>query len=225
MDRMMLEQVRKPSPLDRRAAVLRRRQQVLIAALEVFASRGYHDAAMDEIARRAGMSKPVLYKHFPSKLDLYLAVLQSRLETLAFAVHRAAATGDKSTRLRAVIQAYFDLADTDTAGFRLIFDSPVATEPSVEWRLRRTTAHCVEAITVAIAPGGASTDEHRVLATATALIGIIRFTASTWIDMNRAVPKREAVDTTFDLCWGGLSRIPLRRPYSQKSPTTGDDAG
>src|SRR5580693_10508456 len=52
-----------------------RRRQLLDAALEVFVSQGYHAAAMDEIAERAGVSKPVLYQHFPGKLDLYLALL------------------------------------------------------------------------------------------------------------------------------------------------------
>ena len=52
-----------------------RRGQLLIAASEVFVDRGYHAAGMDEIADRAGVSKPVLYQHFSSKLELYLAVL------------------------------------------------------------------------------------------------------------------------------------------------------
>ena len=52
-----------------------RRAQLLQAAHDVFVANGYHAAAMDEIADRAGVSKPVLYQHFPGKLDLYLALL------------------------------------------------------------------------------------------------------------------------------------------------------
>ena len=52
-----------------------RRAQLLHVALDVFAESGYHAASMDEIAERAGVSKPVLYQHFPGKLDLYLALL------------------------------------------------------------------------------------------------------------------------------------------------------
>jgi len=52
-----------------------RRAQLLDAASEVFTTRGYHAAAMDDIADAAGVSKPVLYQHFESKLDLYLALL------------------------------------------------------------------------------------------------------------------------------------------------------
>src|SRR5438445_13399728 len=59
-----------------------RRRQLLDAALEVFVSQGYHAAAMDEIAERAGVSKPVLYQHFPGKLELYLALLDESVGTL-----------------------------------------------------------------------------------------------------------------------------------------------
>ncbi|MFL6128589.1 MAG: TetR/AcrR family transcriptional regulator, partial [Mycobacteriales bacterium] len=52
-----------------------RRKQLMAAAQEVFVAQGYHAAAMDDIADRAGVSKPVLYQHFPGKLDLYLALL------------------------------------------------------------------------------------------------------------------------------------------------------
>ena len=58
-----------------------RRAQLLVAALEVFTASGYHSAAMDEIADRAKVSKPVLYQHFPSKLDLYLAVLDLHIDS------------------------------------------------------------------------------------------------------------------------------------------------
>ena len=66
-----------------------RRRQLLDAALEVFVSQGYHAAAMDEIAERAGVSKPVLYQHFPGKLDLYLALLDQSVDELVGAVRDA----------------------------------------------------------------------------------------------------------------------------------------
>ena len=63
----------RPTRLPRSA----RRKQLLEAAQEVFVAQGYHAAAMDDIAERAGVSKPVLYQHFPGKLDLYLALLDN----------------------------------------------------------------------------------------------------------------------------------------------------
>ena len=59
-----------------------RRAQLLESALEVFVAQGYHAAAMDDIADRAGVSKPVLYQHFPGKLELYLALLDQSCDTI-----------------------------------------------------------------------------------------------------------------------------------------------
>ena len=66
-----------------------RRRQLLTAAQEVFVAQGYHAAAMDEIAERAGVSKPVLYQHFPGKQELYLALLDESVEQLIDAVRTA----------------------------------------------------------------------------------------------------------------------------------------
>ena len=59
-----------------------RRAQLLEAAQAAFVESGYYAAAMDDIAERAGVSKPVLYQHFPSKLELYLALLDDRASEL-----------------------------------------------------------------------------------------------------------------------------------------------
>ena len=59
-----------------------RRTQLLEAAQAAFVESGYHAAAMDDIAERAGVSKPVLYQHFPGKLELYLALLDTHCEIL-----------------------------------------------------------------------------------------------------------------------------------------------
>src|SRR5438552_14339759 len=86
-----------------------RRKQLLAAAQEVFVANGYHAAAMDDIADRAGVSKPVLYQHFPSKLDLYVALLDQHVEVLGERVRGAlASTDDNKERVTACIAAYFD---------------------------------------------------------------------------------------------------------------------
>src|SRR5580698_4693928 len=91
-----------------------RRKQLLAAAQEVFVANGYHAAAMDDIAERAGVSKPVLYQHFPGKLDLYLALLDTQADALAAAVIDAlAGTTDNSARIHSVLSAYFDFVDRD----------------------------------------------------------------------------------------------------------------
>src|ERR671938_1071254 len=89
-----------------------RRKQLLAAAQQIFVAQGYHAAAMDDIAERAGVSKPVLYQHFPGKLELYLALLDTHCDALLDRVRQAmAATTDNKERVRNAIQAYFDFVD------------------------------------------------------------------------------------------------------------------
>ena len=124
-----------------------RRGQLLIAASEVFVDRGYHAAGMDEIADRAGVSKPVLYQHFSSKLELYLAVLQRHVENLVSGVRQALrTTTDNRQRLRAAVQAFFDFIEHDSQGYRLIFENDYVTEPQVlprsRWPPSRVPTRC-----------------------------------------------------------------------------------
>src|SRR5262245_66524587 len=101
---------------------------------------------MDDIADRAGVSKPVLYQHFPSKLELYLALLDSSCDSLTDAVRSAlASTHDNKLRVQATMQAYFDFVDDDMAAFRLVFASDLTGEPAVAARVDRVSRWCAEA--------------------------------------------------------------------------------
>ena len=124
-----------------------RREQLLEAASEVFVDRGYHAAGMDEIADRAGVSKPVLYQHFTSKLDLYLAVLAQHVEILVGGVRQALrTTTDNQQRLRAAVQAFFDYIEHDSQGYRLIFQNDYVAEPQVAAQVKVATDACSDAV-------------------------------------------------------------------------------
>src|SRR5438105_8967463 len=129
-----------------------RRRQLLGAAQEVFVEQGYHSAAMDDIAERAGVSKPVLYQHFPGKLDLYLALLDQHCESLLQAIRTAlASTTDNKMRVRATMDAYFAYVEDDGGAFRLVFESDLTNEPAVRERVDKVTTECAEAICEVIA--------------------------------------------------------------------------
>ena len=139
--------------LDSRARLPRdeRRAILLTAALEVFTVSGYHAASMDEIADRANVSKPVLYQHFPSKLDLYLAVLDLHIDSLVFALQKAiASTKENKNRVKATVDAYFGFIDDEGGAFRLLFESDMSVEPQVRERLNRMTYDCAVAVSAVI---------------------------------------------------------------------------
>jgi AcrR family transcriptional regulator len=123
-----------------------RRAQLLDAALGVFVENGYHAAAMDDIAARAGVSKPVLYQHFPGKLELYLALIDQHTGELEQLVRDALALSDNKARINTMTRAYFDFVGQEGAAFRLIFESDLANEPEVRKRLDQIDLTCAEAM-------------------------------------------------------------------------------
>lgn len=188
-----------------------RRGQLLIAASEVFVDRGYHAAGMDEIAERAGVSKPILYQHFASKLELYLAVLARHVDNLVSGVRQALrTTTDNRQRLRAAVQAFFDFIEHDGQGYRLIFENDNVAEPQVAVQVRVATESCIDAI-FDLVSRDSGLDPHRARAVAVGLVAISVDCARYWLDSDRPISKDDAVDGTVAFAWGGLSHVPLTR--------------
>lgn len=187
-----------------------RRAQLLEAASEVFVTRGFHAAGMDEIADCAGVSKPVLYQHFPGKLELYCAVLQNYVDVLINGVRQALrSTTDNRQRVRAAVQAFFDFVDNDSQGFRLVFESDLMGEPEVARRVEQATEACVDAV-FDLVSHDSGLDPYRARILAVGLVGTSQFTARYWLDAARPITKEDAVDTTVALAWGGLKHVPLQ---------------
>ena len=188
-----------------------RRDQLLVTASEVFVDRGYHAAGMDEIADRAGVSKPVLYQHFSSKLDLYLAVLQQHVDILVSGVRQALrTTTDNRQRLRAAVQAFFDFIEHDSQGYRLIFENDNVSEPQVAGQVKVATEACTDAVFDLISRDS-GLEAHRARMIAVGLVGISVDCARYWLDADRPISKEAAVEGTVQFAWGGLSHVPLTR--------------
>ena len=189
-----------------------RRRQLLGAAQEVFVAHGYHAAAMDDIADRAGVSKPVLYQHFPSKLDLYVALLDQHVEVLGEQVRGAlASTDDNKERVTACIAAYFDFVDDPGGAFRLVFESDLRNEPAVRERVERSLQISIDALADTIARDtGLSRSESELLSCG--LAGLAEVSARWWLtsepDGGDRVAKARAVELLAALAWRGISGYP-----------------
>lgn len=189
-----------------------RRAQLLVAALEVFTVAGYHSAAMDEIADRANVSKPVLYQHFPSKLDLYLAVLDLHIDSLVFAIQKAIASNrENSSRVAATVEAYFGFIDSEGEAFRLLFESDMNLEPQVRERLNRMTYDCAAAVSAVISiDTGLGKEESMMLAVG--IIGTVQTTARHWLDRDGKIDRKRATELVMNLIWRGISGFPKSKP-------------
>lgn len=198
------EQVPRGTRLPRQA----RRKQLLGAAQEVFVAQGYHGAAMDDIAERAGVSKPVLYQHFPGKLDLYLALLDEHAADLTRKVRVALqSTTDNKARVAACVAAYFEFVDGDGEAFRLVFESDLRNDPAVRSRVEQMTQDCVSAIAETIAHDtGFREEEARLLSVG--LAGLAEVGARWWLASEGVLSKDRAVELISTLSWRGISGSP-----------------
>lgn len=200
-----------------------RRAQLLDAARTAFVTQGYHAAAMDDIAERAGVSKPVLYQHFPSKQDLYLALLDESVESLTGAVRDALqSTEDNRERVAATIRAYFDFVDDPDGAYRLVFESDLVNVEEVRRRVERADEMCAAQVAVVIA-ADTGLSENEAMLLATGLTGMAETAARRWLRNRRALPKAVAAALVQDLIWRGISAFPRReRPSGAESrPTHG----
>jgi AcrR family transcriptional regulator len=185
-----------------------RRRQLLDAALEVFVSQGYHAAAMDEIAERAGVSKPVLYQHFPGKLELYLALLDESVDTLVETVRDALRSNpDPKQRVAATFGAYFEYVGGKGQAYRLVFESDLSNESAVRDRLDRGTRECAEMVSRAVREdAGLSDDEAYLLSVG--LVGMAQITARYWLGTRDRIPREAAEQLVARLAWRGISGWP-----------------
>jgi AcrR family transcriptional regulator len=187
-----------------------RRKQLLAAAQEVFVAQGYHAAAMDDIAERAGVSKPVLYQHFPGKLELYLALLDTHCDALVGKIRGAmTATTDNKERVAGAVRAYFEFVGDESEAFRLVLESDLRNEAAVRERVDRVERLCIDAITETImADTGVSRAPAELLAAG--LVGAAITAAQFWLAGGRKVPKEDAERLLSALSWRGIASFPLQ---------------
>jgi len=187
-----------------------RRLQLLRAARDVFVAQGFHAAAMDDIADRAGVSKPVLYQHFPGKRELYLALLEQQVDELTDRVRQAmAGTGSNRVRVAGTVGAYFDFVAAEGEAFRLVFESDLRNDPDVRTLADRGAQSCIEAIAEVIA-ADTGADPERALLLASGLTGLCETSARWWLAQRGTVSRDEAVQLMQALAWRGISGFPLR---------------
>jgi AcrR family transcriptional regulator len=163
---------------------------------------------MDTIAQQAGISKPVLYQHFPGKLELYLALLDAGSEALEEAVRKAlASTDDNQERVNATIRAYFAfMADPDST-FRLVFESDLTAEPAVRERVDAATHACAVAVSQVIAED-TRLDHESAMLLAAGLTGAAQVAARWWLTHDGTLGRSAAEELVAALAWRGIGGFP-----------------
>jgi AcrR family transcriptional regulator len=98
-----------------------RRVLIVEAAGRLFGERGYDGTRLDEVAAAAGVTKPVLYRHFSDKTALYLALLERHRDDLGSFAGAIPATGTLEQRLRVVIEIWLDYVQAHAYAWKMLF--------------------------------------------------------------------------------------------------------
>jgi AcrR family transcriptional regulator len=184
-----------------RLSAPQRRSQLLAVAGRLFAEQGFHGLSMEQLADAAGVSKPVLYQHFPSKRELYLALVNDAAEELQDQVRKALeGTTDNEARVEASIAAYFDFVEDQR--FQLLFGTAEMNDDAVRGAVDGALARIASVIGQLIAEdAGLSVESANFLASG--VRGLASEGARYWIE-HREVDKADAVRLLSRLVWRGL---------------------
>lgn len=185
-----------------------RRAQLLHSARAIFVSQGYHATSMDDIADSAGVSKPVLYQHFSSKLALYRALLEESAAEMVRSVEQAiAASEDNAIRVQQAVAAYFGFVADEGQAYRLVFESDLRGDPEVAAIVDRATDACLATISDTIT-ADTGTDEASARLLAAGLVGLSQVSARYWLGQHEPMDRSRAVALLSELAWRGISHFP-----------------
>ena len=195
----------------RRLTAEARRAQLLSVAREVFAEDGYPGAAMEKIAQRAGVTKPVLYQHFEGKKELYLALLDSDMSRLLAQVSGAIESAhDNPSRIRKGLAAYFNYIEANVDSFRLLFRETMGADPEFRESIDRFHDAAATSIGAIIADETGKSQELAELL-ARGIMGMSEAAATWWLDRKQEIEKAELVESLAELAWRGLAALPRRK--------------
>jgi AcrR family transcriptional regulator len=183
-----------------------RREQLLDIGRTLFAEKGFEGTSVEEIAAKAGVSKPVVYEHFGGKEGLYAVVVDREMRQLLDMVTSALTAGHPRELLEQAAFALLDYIERYTDGFRiLVRDSPVAQSTGTFASLISDIATQVEDI-LGLEFKARGFDPKLAPLYAQALVGMVALTGQWWVDARRP-KKAEVAAHLVNLAWHGLDGL------------------
>lgn len=192
----------------RRLTAQRRREILLAAACKVFAARGFHSASIDEIAKEAGITKPVLYHHFASKQDLHNAAFEHYAQQLLAAAAGRGLQGTLPERIHDIVAGMFAFAHTNPDAWRLLLGD--ATDPEtarLQQQLRAAGTH-VSAARLLQEPGFKPKPGLSRSQAAEVIAQLVRSAVDGLVNWSLTHPKvsrAHLTATATDVLWAGLT--------------------
>ena len=183
-----------------------RRHQLINVARSLFAERGYEGTSIEEVAQRAGVSKPVVYEHFGGKEGLYAVVVDREMTALLDGVTSSLTNNRYRPRVEQVVLALLTYVEERADGFRLLLrDAPASVSSGTYLSLINDAVSQVASI-LAGDFSRRGLDPELAPLYAQALVGSVTLTAQWWLDARQ--PKKEVVAAHLvNMMWNGLTNL------------------
>lgn len=195
-----------------------RREQLIGIGRSLFADNGFEGTTVEEIAAKAGVSKPVVYEHFGGKEGLYAVVVDREIRTLLDGITTALTTPATSSKglIELAALALLDYVESSTDGFRiLVRDSPTGQSTGSFASLISDVASQVEHLLGAKFKE-AGLDSRAAPMYAQMLVGMVALTGQWWLD-SRKFKKADVAAHLVNLAWNGLAGMEARPRLSAKT--------
>lgn len=201
------EKAETPAAARSRMTGKQRREQLIEIGRKLFADKGFEGTTVEEIAAKAGVSKPVVYEHFGGKEGLYAVVVDREIRTLLDGITGALTTrGSSRALLEQAALALLDYIEGSTDGFRiLVRDSPTGQSTGSFASLISDVASQVEHI-LAAEFKRQKLDPKTAPIYAQMLVGMVALTGQWWLD-SRKFKKADVAAHLVNLAWNGLAGL------------------
>jgi AcrR family transcriptional regulator len=188
-----------------------REEQLLEVAEQAFGTQGYQGTSIEDIARMAGVTRPVVYDHFGSKEGIYLACVRRARAELERLINEAAdTTNDPGEQLWGGINAYFEFVERHGRAWDVLFGQGSAVAgPAAEevTRQRFATVHGIaELLTPFVSNVGTEVDAQAIEALAHALSGSGEQLAKWWRH-NPHLTREQVAGYHMAFAWLGLQQL------------------
>jgi AcrR family transcriptional regulator len=198
----------------RRMSSSDRRAQLIEVGRSVFASNGFDGTSVEEIAKRAKVSKPIVYEHFGGKEGLYAVVVDREMDYVVRRLAEAISTGTPRERVESASLAFLRYVKDHPDGFAVLSqDSPLTSNKGSMSSLLNDVAERVGDVFVQSFKD-AGYDPKAAPIYAHALVGMVTFVGKWWTEA-RKPPIEEVAKHIGALAWMGLRHLP-KRPTLQK---------
>jgi AcrR family transcriptional regulator len=185
------------------------RREQLLAAADRIVQRDGSAVSMNLIAAEAGITKPILYRHFGDKGGLYRALAERHIDDLLVRLRAALATrGGLRARTRATVDAYLASVEEQPQVYRFLVERAAVEEPGVRGQVEGFVRRFGEELAAGIGaePELAGIEPTRALVWAHAIAGMVQATGDWWLD-HPEVSRAAVVDQLVALLWEGFAGV------------------